>query len=1177
MRRLLSAFFSLLRRILTAVVTLLVIAYLTLFGLIMAQRGTRGLPANVLGAAGEAFRELFSYVTAHPQMYTWHKVDYPAMELVQTIFLRSAALLGLSLVVAAAIGIPLGISAALARRKRGAPLVLFFSILGVSTPSFLLGMFLWVGNIYLYRLVGRPVLPQTGFGFDQHMIMPTLVLATRPLAQIAQVTYVSFSEVMGEDYIRTARSKGLAEEIIRNRHALRNVLIPILTTVGTSLRFSLASLPVVETFFYWPGVGRTLLEAIQTGVPSLVTDLILSLGLLFLVVNLFVELLYPLLDPRLRDQQREARQRKLTTWQERLADARDLGIDLWEGARQWAHRVLLPFQRIGDRLLRGRRDSASPARQTVRTPRALPENTPLDFRRSRWILRSIVRNPALILGVLLVVALCAVGIWGERWAPSNPYVTRGVEFVDGVISTPPFEPSADFPWGSDFLGRDVQSLVLAGAKRTLALALFGMVARVLLGTALGLLAGWWQGGWFDRLVNGAIGVWAAFPVTIFAMILIYALGIQQGMWVFIFAICVVGWGEVAQFVRGQVVTLRPQLFIEGARAVGTPPRQILVRHILPHLVVPLVVLGVLEIGGILMLLAELGFLGVFLGGGFRVDVSGAFSDVPEWGAQLASILRWWRSYPWMAWAPGLAFFLAILAFNIWGEGLRRFVVDSRINLNRLVNKYTVGVAAVLLIGFLWVLQSTAPLGVYRSQAELFDAQRALEHVRVLSSPEYAGRLSGTPQAKAAADYIAAQMKEMGLQTAGRGGTFVVSEPAVLANVDRVPRLEVLDAQGGVLRSLVYRQDFVELASGLRTYGDATGPVVGVVAVPFNDPEGKQYALSSLGLYDKVIVLWDEDLSVIGVGALTAAGVLVVTEDPMPFERRLLYQSSIGEGGVPTMYITPAAAEQLLETAGTSLEGLRQLRVGLGEGEVAVTSPGAALHVQILLASSAERDDNLYAVMGMIAGSGSDTGSRPGEGMDSQIILVAAYYDGLGIGPEGTFYPGANDNASGVAVLLEVARALRDGPFEPYKTVVFVVWSGGERGGVLRADRMMNATRGLNLLTIEAVVELSGVGAGSGHQIALLPGSSFRMVQLFQSAASRMGVGTTTRGRGLHFDLPLGGQEERDAITVYLSWDGADATAHTPQDTFETIDVEKLKKVGQTTVLGVTVLARELDY
>lgn len=1174
-KRTLRGLFSLLRRILFAVVTLLIIAYLTLFGLIMAQRGQQGLPANPLGAAGNAFSQLFTYVTAHPTVYTWHKVDEPALQLVWTIFLRSAALLGLALLLAAAVGIPLGISVAMARRKKGAPLLLALSILGVSTPSFLLGMFLWVGNIYLYRLVGRPVLPQTGFGFDKHMILPTLVLAARPLAQIAQVTYVAFTDVLGQDYIRTARSKGLSEEAVRNRHALRNALIPILTTVGTSLRLSLASLPVVEVFFYWPGVGHSLFDAISLGMPSLVTDLVLSLGVLFLAINTSLELLYPLVDPRLGDERRDAARSERLSLREGLEEAKDFAADVAEGAYRWGHGLVQKLTSRPGRPVVHRAPSAPS--QPLPSP-GEQRRIPLDYRRSRWVLHSVLRNPALILGTTLVVAFCVAAIFGERWMPANPYEMHGITYHDGVLSVPPYAPSASYPWGTDYMGRDIASLVLAGAKRTLALALFGMVARVLLGTALGLIAGWWQDSRVDRLVTGAVGVWAAFPVTLFAMILIFALGIQQGMWVFVVAICVVGWGEIAQFVRGQVVAIRPQLYIEAARAVGTPPRQILVRHVLPHLMAPLLVLAVLEMGGVLMLLAELGFLGVFLGGGFRVDIGGGggFSDVPEWGSQLASVQRWWRGYPWMAWAPGLAFFLAILAFNIWGEGLRRFVTESRANFNRLFNRYSVGVAAVLVIGLVWVLRSTAPLGVYREQAVLFDAQRALQHVQVLSSREMAGRQTGTPQARQAAQYIAAQMKEIGLVPAGLAGTYILSTTVTWVNVAEVPRLEILDAQGNPASTLSYRQDFVEFAGVLRTYGDAQGAVVGVVAAPFNDPEGKRYDLDELRLYDKIAIIWDRDISLVGPQLLISRGVLIVSADPSVMERRLLFSSDLGEG-IPVMYITPAVAERLLQTAGSSLGQLEGLRKGLSEGTAATTAAGVTVHLRTLPASREQRDDWALTVIGMIPGSGADTGAGPGQGMDSQAIILGAYYDGLGVGPDGTFYPGANDNASGVAVMLEVARALKTGPFPPKKTVVFVAWPGGERGGGLQVDRVMGSRNRLNVLTVEAVVELSGVGAGSGSDIAFGQGSSFRLVQLFQSAAGRLRVGTTTRGREPHFALPMGGDREPEALTVYLSWDGSDVAAHTPRDTLETVDLDKLRRSGETAALGVTVLARERDY
>lgn len=161
----------------------------------------------------------------------------PAPELVLTLFSRSAALLVLSLAIATLIGVPLGITVALLRRLRVAPLVLLLSVLGVSTPSFLLGMLFWVIDVQVYRWLGlsSAPLPPTGFGWDAHVVMPALVLATRPLAQIMQITCVSLSGVLDKDYIRTAHAKGLGPGVVINRHALRNILIPVLTTLGTLL------------------------------------------------------------------------------------------------------------------------------------------------------------------------------------------------------------------------------------------------------------------------------------------------------------------------------------------------------------------------------------------------------------------------------------------------------------------------------------------------------------------------------------------------------------------------------------------------------------------------------------------------------------------------------------------------------------------------------------------------------------------------------------------------------------------------------------------------------------------------------------------------------------------------------------------------------------------------------
>ena len=787
------------RRIFNVLSTLLVIAYLTSWGLILAERGRDHLPAQSLQAAWEALVRVGNYLIHHPQTYYWHKENVAALQVVSETLKASAGLLVLSLILAFAIGLPLGLTAALAKRKTSSALVMLFSVLGISTPSFLFAMFLWVVNIWVHRTFDITVLPSGGFGWDAHMIMPIIVLAMRPLAQIAQVTYVTMRDILGQDYIRTAYSKGLNWRLVRNVHALPNILIPILTTLGSSLRYSLASLPVVEVFFEWQGVGLKLLDAIQQGNASLVIDLLLSLGLFFLFVNLVIEFSFPLIDPRLRsntDMEEKEDQGTFLGW------IREAGNTL----SAWMHDLRQRFT--------GRTSELPPLPSDLKL---LPvDKQQPGVERRRWLLRNFLSNPAFIFGSVMLVTLLVVVLFGEQLTSANPYQVNGVMTINGKIGAPPYGPSSMFPWGTDQIGRDIQALVLAGGKRTLTLAFFGMLARLLLGATLGVLAGWQRGGWLDRLVTGAVGVWAAFPITLFAMILIQALGIQQGMWVFIVAISVVGWGEVAQFVRGQVITLKPQLFIESARSTGSRPDQILVRHIIPNLVNSLIVLSALEMGGILMLLAELGYLNVFMGGGFRVMIGEAgrmvpniafYSDVPEWGALIANVRQYWRSYPWMALYPGLAVFLSIMTFNLFGEGLRRFLDDTYSNLSRLFNRYTLVVAVILVVVVALVLQSSVPLSVYRPEGLKFDEKRVMQDIQNLSSPEMQGRETGTPGATMAAIYIAYRMSEIGIFPAGEKNTYLQHLVQPRNHLFETPTLTILDDTGQPIKAINLQAGF----------------------------------------------------------------------------------------------------------------------------------------------------------------------------------------------------------------------------------------------------------------------------------------------------------------------------------------------------------------------------------
>lgn len=1174
------------RRLLSSLIILLLIAYLTQFGLLVAERGRAGLPAQPVEAAAQALLRTGSYLGRHPATYLWHRAHVPALEVVATLFVRSAALLLLSVAAAGALGVPLGILAALLRRKGAATIVLLASILGISLPSFLLAMLLWVLNTQLFRWLNlrSAPLPPTGFGWDAHLVMPMLVLAVRPLAQVVQVTYVSMTGVLGEDYIRTAQAKGLSWPQVLGRHALRNVLTPVLTALGTSLRFSLASLPVVESFFVWPGAGQMLLQAIQAGPAALVTDLLVALGALFLLINTLLDVVYRVVDPRLRAVQAADDWEEQRPWAERLADlwAATAGVvgalrDTVAGlAARWRK------QPGGGRLARqpGRLSAAGHVA-------ALEAPAHSD---GRHALRLALANPALVLGTLLVLGFFGLALFGERLAPMSPYQTHNYMEIDGKGTVPPFRPSSVFPWGSDVIGRDMQSLVFAGAKQSLALALAATLARVVVGTLLGLLAGWRRGGRLDQLLSAAVSVWAAFPVTLFAMIVILALGIQQGMGVFVVAFCIVGWGEVAQFVRAQVLSIKPQLYIEAARSVGARPARILAWHVLPQLLAPLVVLAVLETAGVLALLAELGFLNVFLGGGFRVELgvpgapfSYAFSDVPEWGALLANVRDWWRSYPWLAWSPGIAVFLAILAFNLLGEGMRRFLAESRLNVARLVNRYTVPTVGLLVLGLVWVVRSAAPIELYRPEAQRFDAQRVVADIRALTTPELQGRETGTPGAQAAAEYIARRMDEIGLLPAGDNDTYIQTLANPRYHLAETPVLEILDGEGKPVESLVHRQDFAE-STGLRSgFGEGRGAVVGLALGP--DPgtgKADPYALSRLGLSQRIVIVRGSQAT--GFDGRSTAGVLIVSDDPQAVGKKHLFGSSdfvawdpAARPPKPTMLITPEVAERLLATAGSSLAELDRMSQGLLPGQVAMTGPGATVHLKTALTIQSKPPDNYYHVIGYLPGTGSEMG-RQGEALDSQVILVGAYYDGLGTDPDGTLYPGANDNASGVAALLEMARLLKQSPYQPKKTVVFVAWAGGERAEGLSIKTVMNAKAGFGLLRVEAVIELSGLGAGQGRGIVLGPETSFTLVQLFQDAGARLGVPVSTRGRGPHFGLPTAqGFGGRSSLSAYVSWDGADRTAHTPADTPDAIDPAKLKQAGQTAMLVLHVLSRETNY
>lgn len=219
----------------------------------------------------------------------------PTTDLILLALPATAQLAATALVLAVIIGIPVGIVAALKQGSWFDNLALFLALLGQSVPSFWLGLTLISFVALRWRL-----LPTSGYGEWQHLVLPACALAPFLAGIIIRITRTSFIDVLRQDYIRTAYAKGFHLPPVIFRHALKNAMLPIVTVLGLQTGALLGGAVVTETVFAWPGVGQLAVNAISSRDYPVVQGVVLVSALIFVVINLAVDLLYSVLDPRIR-------------------------------------------------------------------------------------------------------------------------------------------------------------------------------------------------------------------------------------------------------------------------------------------------------------------------------------------------------------------------------------------------------------------------------------------------------------------------------------------------------------------------------------------------------------------------------------------------------------------------------------------------------------------------------------------------------------------------------------------------------------------------------------------------------------------------------------------------------------------------------------------------------------
>ena len=266
----------------------------------------------------------------------------------------------------------------------------------------------------------------------------------------------------------------------------------------------------------------------------------------------------------------------------------------------------------------------------------------------RLALRVLLSRPTAVFGGVVLIGVVLLALFAPWIAPYDPLATSW--------SLVRKAPSASHWFGTDEVGRDLLSRIIWGARASLSAGVIAVAIAVGVGVPTGMVAGY-VGGWTDALISRLTDAMLAIPFLILAIALAAFLGPSLGN--AMIAIGVTATPIFVRLARGQVLAARAEDYVEAARAVGNPPVRILLRHILPNILPPVMVQATLAVAAAIIAEASLSCLGL-----------GQQPPAPSWGSMLNTSQRFLTQAPWMAIFPGLAIFLTVLAFNLFGDGLR---------------------------------------------------------------------------------------------------------------------------------------------------------------------------------------------------------------------------------------------------------------------------------------------------------------------------------------------------------------------------------------------------------------------------------------------------------------------------------------------------------------------------
>ncbi|WP_207302744.1 ABC transporter permease [Olsenella sp. Marseille-P4559] len=265
------------------------------------------------------------------------------------------------------------------------------------------------------------------------------------------------------------------------------------------------------------------------------------------------------------------------------------------------------------------------------------------------------RNRLAVIAIIWISIIVAIAITADLWVPQwlgSPTDTDTT--MSSTMSKLP--PSAEHPFGTDALGRDVLCRVIYGSRISLAVGVLATAISTVLGLIMGALAAYYGGIW-DTIIMRLADIFLAFPYTLFVIVLLAVIG--QGIQNVFIAIGILGWPSIARVFRSAILSVKENDYVDAARAMGASDARIIARHIFPNSVASIVVYATMNIGGAILTEAALSYLGM-----------GVTPPNPSWGIMIQDGQQYLATQPWLMLMPGLAILTTVLAFTLLGDGLR---------------------------------------------------------------------------------------------------------------------------------------------------------------------------------------------------------------------------------------------------------------------------------------------------------------------------------------------------------------------------------------------------------------------------------------------------------------------------------------------------------------------------